>query len=203
MTDVKANVAKNITELRLLNGLTQMELGEKLSYSDKTISKWERGESTPDISVLVEIANIFGVTVDYLVRSENIDRQVESNRRKETVYNRRAITYMSESLVLLIAVLVYIVISLIDPQVKFQWLCFVYAIPVAMIVRLVFNSIWFNPRNNYYIISMMMWSILAAIHITCRYCGVDMAIIYLLGVVGQLIILLWSFVKKPKKVKVS
>lgn len=203
MTDVKANVAKNITELRLLNGMTQMELGEKLNYSDKTISKWERGESTPDISVLVEIAAIFGVTVDYLVCSENIDQQVETNQRKEAVYNRRAITYMSESLVLLIAVVVYIIISLIDPQVQFQWLCFVYAIPIAMIVRLVFNSIWFNPRNNYYIISMMMWSLLAAIHITCRYCGVNVAVIYLLGIVGQIIIVLWSCLKKPKKVKIS
>ena len=53
MEDIKSIVAKNITELRLLNNMTQMELAEKLNYSDKTISKWERAESTPDISVLV------------------------------------------------------------------------------------------------------------------------------------------------------
>ena len=67
MEDIKSNVAKNITELRILNNMTQMELAEKLNYSDKTISKWERAESSPDISVLVEMADLFGVTLDYLV----------------------------------------------------------------------------------------------------------------------------------------
>ena len=65
MEDIKNIVAKNITELRLLNNMTQMELAEKLNYSDKTISKWERAESTPDISVLVEIANLLFRSVQY------------------------------------------------------------------------------------------------------------------------------------------
>ena len=75
MNDVKTTVAKNITELRLLNNMTQSELGEKLNYSDKTISKWERAESTPDISVLCDIADLFGVTVNYLVTPENVDEK--------------------------------------------------------------------------------------------------------------------------------
>ena len=45
MDDIKNIVAKNITELRLLNNMTQMELAEKINYSDKTVSKWERGVS--------------------------------------------------------------------------------------------------------------------------------------------------------------
>ena len=81
MEDIKNNVAKNITELRVLNNMTQMELAEKLNYSDKTISKWERGESTPDISVLVEMSDLFGVTLDYLVKSEKVEAaKVENNK---------------------------------------------------------------------------------------------------------------------------
>lgn len=83
MSDIKSNVAKNITELRILNNMTQMELAEKLNYSDKTISKWERGDSSPDISVLVELADLFGVTLDYLVRSENIEEAVTEHKAKE------------------------------------------------------------------------------------------------------------------------
>lgn len=45
MEDIKSIVAKNITDLRILNNMTQLELGAKLNYSDKTISKWERGHS--------------------------------------------------------------------------------------------------------------------------------------------------------------
>ena len=198
MEDIKNVVAKNITELRLLNNMTQMELAEKLNYSDKTISKWERSESTPDISVLVEIADLFGVSLDYLVRAENIEETVKENRRKETKYNRRVISYISESVVWFIAILAFIITSLITGETTFQWLYFVYALPIVLIVKLVFNSIWFNPRHNYYIISALMWSVLAAIHITFLYFEINVSLIYILGVAGQIVIVLWSFIKKPK-----
>lgn len=199
MENVKSIVAKNITELRLLNNMTQLELASKLNYSDKTISKWERGESSPDIAVLVEIADLFGVTLDYMVRDENIEEKVVENKRTETKYNHRAITYISEGAVWFVAVFAFIITSLISSTASFQWLYFIYAFPIVLIIRLVFNSVWFNPRHNYLIISALMWSILAAIHITFWYFGINVALIYLLGIAGEIIIILCSFIKKPKK----
>ena len=199
MDDIKSIVAKNITELRLLNNMTQLELAEKLNYSDKTISKWERAESTPDISVLVEIAELFGVTLDFLVKSENIDQRIVENNKTQTKYNRRAITYISESLVWFIAIFAFIITTLIIGRTTFQWLYFVYSLPIVLIIKLVFNSIWFNPRHNYVIVSALMWSVLAAIHITFSYFGINVALIYLLGIAGEITIILWSFIKKPKK----
>lgn len=199
MEDVKNIVAKNITELRLLNNMTQLELAEKINYSDKTISKWERADSTPDISVLVQLANIFGVTVDYLVCSENIEETVKENKQKEITYNRRVITYISEGVAFIVALLGFIITSLITDVATFQWLYFVYCVPITLIVKLVFNSVWFNPRNNYYIISALLWSILATIHITFLYFKIDVSLIYLLGIAGQIVIILWSFIKKSKK----
>lgn len=198
MEDTKAIVAKNITELRLLNNMTQVELAEKLNYSDKTISKWERGDSSPDIAVLVEIADLFGVSLDYLVRAENIDRTVKENKISQTRYNRKVISYISESIVWFLAILAFIITSLITSETTFQGLYFVYALPVVLVVKLIFNSVWFNPRNNYFIISALVWSILAAIHITFLYFKINVALIYLLGIVGQIVIILWSFLKKPK-----
>lgn len=198
MEDVKNIVAKNITELRLLNSMTQIELAEKLNYSDKTISKWERAESSPDISVLVEIADLFGVSLDYLVRTENIEETVKKNKQKETKYNRKVISYISESVAWLIAIFAFIITSLITNKATFQWLYFVYALPIVLIIKLVFNSIWFNPRHNYFIISALIWSILATIHITFLYFKINVAIIYLLGIAGQIVVILWSFIKKPK-----
>lgn len=199
MEDIKNIVARNIAELRILNNMTQLELAEKLNYSDKTVSKWERAESTPDIAVLVEIAELFGVTLDYMVRTENIDERVKENKRKETKYNHRAITYISESCAWIVALFAFIITSLIIQKMTFQWLYFVYALPVVLIIRLVFNTIWFNPRNNYWIISVLMWSVLAAIHVTFLYFKIDVALIYLLGMAGQAVIVLWSFIKRPRK----
>ena len=198
MDGIKSRVAKNITELRIQNNMTQLELAEKLNYSDKTISKWERAESSPDISILVEIADLFGVTLDYLVRSESIERGAGEGSLQETQYNRRAIAYISESTGWIVAIFAFIITTLVLGKTTFQWLYFVYALPVVLIVKLVFNSIWFNPRHNYLIISILMWSLLAAIQITFLYFKINVALIYLLGVAGQIVIIMWSFINRPK-----
>lgn len=203
MKDIKSIVAKNMTELRQANNMTQLELAEKLNYSDKTISKWERAESTPDISVLAEIAELFGVTLDYFVTEEHnkkeLEKACETTEPERARYNRRVIAYISEGAAWLIAIFAFIITTLIMSKVTFQLLYFCYALPVALIVRLVFNSVWFNPRHNYYIISLLMWSLLAAMHITFLQCGINIALIYLLGIAGQVVIVLWSFIKKPQK----
>ena len=198
MEDIKNNVAKNINELRILNNMTQMELAEKLNYSDKTISKWERAESSPDISVLVEMADLFGVTLDYLVRAENIEEAVAQHKTKEVTYNRRAVSYIAEGGGWIIAILAFIITTLLTNEMTFQWLYFVYALPVVLIVKLIFNSIWFNPRHNYLIISALLWSVLATIHITFLYFKVNVSLIYLLGAAGQVVIVLASYINKPK-----
>ena len=119
-------------------------------------------------------------------------------QRMETRYNRKAISYISESVVWFIAIFAFIITSLITNEATFQWLYFVYALPIVLIIKLIFNSVWFNPRHNYYIISALVWSILSAIHITFLHFGINVSLIYLLGVAGQIVIVLWSFIKKTK-----
>lgn len=199
MQQVKSILAKNIADLRILNNMTQLELGEKLSYSDKTVSKWERGDSTPDITVLVEMADLFGVTLDDLVRTENIEAATAAVPQKEGKrYNRRVISYLAESIGWVVAIFAFIITSLILGEATFQWLYFAYTLPVALIVKLVLNTIWFNPRHNYMIISALMWSLLTAVYVTFLYFSVDVSLIYILGIAGQVVIVLWSFIDKPK-----
>ena len=205
MEDIKSIIAKNISELRQKNKMTQLELAEKLNYSDKTVSKWERGESSPDISILIEIARYFDVSLDYLVTAEHPEPQPEDEAFEEEEpvaklkLNRRAIANLSESCAWLVAVFAFVITTLAMQKISFQLLYFLYALPVAFIIRLVFNSIWFNRRHNYYIISLLLWSLLVGIHTTFWYFGFDIAIIYLLGVAGQIVILLWSCISKPHK----
>lgn len=201
MDNVKNTIAKNITNLRLANNMTQVELGERLNYSDKAVSKWERAESIPDVTVLVEIAKLFGVTLDYLVSGDNAEVGPADSNAANVKYNRKAITYISENIVWFVAIFAFVITTLITRHITFQWLYFLYSLPIALIVRLVFNTIWFNPRYNYLIISILMWSILIAIQITFFYFKINVALIYLLGVAGQITIILWSFIKKPKKNK--
>jgi len=198
MKDIKPIIAKNILELRQANGMTQFDLAEKLNYSDKAISKWERGESCPDISVLLQISDMFSVPPVSLVREESTKEQLKAESKKVHRYNRSMITGISILLVVLVALFVFVVITLSVAEAKLQWLSFLYAVPTIMIVWLIMNSIWFNRRRNYMIISLLMWSLLAATHISFLTAGVNIWLIYLLGIPGQIIILLWSMIKKKK-----
>lgn len=199
MNDIKSAIAKNITDLRQARNMTQLELAEHLNYSDKAVSKWERAESMPDVTVLAQIAALFGVTLDYLIHEEHEQAELpEEKAAPKPAYNRNVVTMLSMLLVCLLGVLAYVLVRIIAKNWVFAWVCFVYTLPVVLVVWLVFNTIWFNRRKNYLIVSLLMWACLACIQISFLPAGINVSPIYLLGVVGQIIILLWSRVKKPQ-----
>ncbi|MBE6686842.1 MAG: helix-turn-helix transcriptional regulator [Ruminococcaceae bacterium] len=201
--ELKQIIAHNIVDLRHIHGLTQAELAKRLNYSDKAVSKWERGESLPDITVLKNISEIFEVSVDYLLAKEHTEIEEEPEEMKRLkLKNRKLITVISLLLVCFIATFVFVLIRLITGGAAWNWLIFAYAVPVCAIVGLVFNSVWFNPRNNYVIISLLMWSLLAVIFFTFSAFSVDTRLLYTIGVPGQIIIILWSGIRNiPKKLK--
>lgn len=203
MDELKMIIANNIAELRKRNNLTQAELAEKLNYSDKAISKWERGESIPDVAVLKSVADLFGVKVDYLLNAEHTDENdlvKKISRRK--VRNRIMITGISVLLVWLIATAFFSNASLILNNYDRIWLVFVYAVPVSMIVWLVFNAMWFNQKWNFLIVSLLMWSSLAALCLTLFFIGgVHPWLLFAIGAPGQLIIVFWSGIKIKRKNK--
>ena len=189
MEDLKQTVARNIAALRRESGMTQIELAQALSYSDKAVSKWERGESIPDVSVLKEIASLFSVSVDYLLEAEHDQPTAEMSRREK--HNRAFITGMCILLAWMIATLFFIL-----PLSSFPWMPFVYAVPASMILWLVFNSVWFNPRRNFLIVSLLMWTVLGAVYLSLLvFGGVNFWLIFTLGIPGQAIILLWLRIK--------
>ena len=202
--DLKPVIAKNIAELRRANDITQAELAEKLNYSDKAVSKWERGESVPDIMVLSEIADIFGVTVDYLLTEEKTPpaELVESDI-KLLKKNRIIITAMSLFLVLLVSTFAFVIMNMAMEFRYWHFLSYLYALPVCSVILIVFNSIWFNTRYNFVYISMLMWSFLTAIILTFLACGINIAMLAAVGIPGQIIIIMWSQLKFTSKKLVS
>lgn len=204
MEELKKIIARNIIDLRRANNMTQLELAEKLNYTDKAVSKWERGESLPDISVLKAIADLFGVKIDYLVTLEHVEAVSEilmspdaedeaEKRRRRRHINRRVVTSSSVLMVWLVATFAFVIARLASPSAGNSWLAFIYAVPLSFVTWLVFNSIWFRGRRNFWLISLIMWSTLAAIHVSCVAFSIpNVWLIYILGVPGQAIILTWS-----------
>lgn len=195
MNDLKNVIAKNIAELRKACGYTQLELAEKLNYSDKAVSKWERGEAVPDIAVLKEIAELFEVSLDYLVEAKHDEKQEPKQISKGKIHNRGLITGISVLIVWLAATLAFVLIDIIAEELKISWLGFIYAIPVSMVVWLVFNSIWFKRHRNFLIISFLMWSALAALYLSLLLFSFNLWQIFILGIPAQIIIFMWSGLK--------
>ena len=77
----KKTIGAFIAALRKANGLTQRELAEKLCVSDKAVSRWERDEALPDLSLIPVLAEIFNVTCDELLKGQRIDPQIHSSER--------------------------------------------------------------------------------------------------------------------------
>ena len=194
MEQLKMIIAGNIGQLRRDAGLTQLELAEILNYSDKAVSKWERGESVPDIVTLKAIADQFSVTVDYLLKAEH---PVETEYKREFTRiqrrNYRIITVMSCVVVWLIATFVYTSIDVAMPDESKLWTTFVYAVPATLIVLLVLNSIWGNQRYNYFIVSLLIWTGLACVFLSSLvFFNYNMWLVFIICIPAQVIVSLWS-----------
>lgn len=183
MEELKPIIARNIAMLRQQAGMTQMELAEKLHYSDKAVSKWERGESIPDVGVLKQIADMFHVTVDSLLKDGQTPA-AEPKTAGASLRTRRLITAITLLGVAALAFLMFIILR--------TWLVSMYMLPVAVIVWLVFNTLWFDRRRNYLIISVLMWAALLCICVTFAVFRLPKWETMLLGLPGQIIIWLCS-----------
>ena len=192
MTDYKRIIANNITELRKAVPYTQAELAQKLNYSDKAVSKWERGESIPDVVVLKQIADLFGVTVDYLLEEVHPLKSTMQNMPRQLKKNRALITGLACMLVFLIATVGFVILSL-TTQITRLWLLYIYAIPICAVLLIVFNSVWGKKKRNFFFISLLMWGLLLSVYLTI---GIYANwLIFVMGIPGQVIIVMWSGIK--------
>ena len=205
---LKKQLGANIAAYRKSMGLTQAGLAEKLNYSDKAVSKWERAESIPDVLTLTQLAELFNVTVnDLLVDPDELPEQtgkveqvmsaaVEKAMKRKA--NKRIILGLSSLLVWFVALLMFVIFSSLD--VPKSWIAFFYALPADAIVRLSLRSAWKDFRCNQWLVSGIMWGAILSIFMTLLlFFDFNLWKIFLLGIPGQLAIFLAFRLKKYPK----
>ena len=185
MDNLNQIFAKNIIRLRNEHHLTQLELAEKLNYSDKAVSRWERAEAIPDAKVLVTISEMFDISLDDLLKND-VKPQLKMKRKKllNNITNAAGICFIG---VWTVALLTFIIMWLCSNP---QWLVFVYALPVSLIVLLVFNSVWGKSHARCLLVSLLVWSIIAAVYLTALAFSFNWWQLFLLGVPAQIIVVL-------------
>lgn len=209
---IRKQLGKNIAAYRKRESWTQARLAEKLNYSDKAVSKWERGESVPDVLTLAALAECFGVSVGELLADPNelpektgpvqhaMGQVVEKTLKRRA--NKNIILCLSSLLVWFVALLIFVVLDALN--IPKNWLAFVYAIPADAIVMLSLRSAWKDFRWNRGLISVIMWGGLLSIYMTLLvFVHVNLWKMFLLGIPGQLAILLWARLFRQERGEVN
>lgn len=208
---LKNQIGRNIASYRKRAGLTQAGLAERLNYSDKAISKWERGESVPDVITLVQLAEQFSVTVnDLLVDPDALPEETGAVQQAmeqvvEKALKRKAdkgiILKLSSILVWFVALFAYVLLSCFDVTEPWSWIFFVYAIPANAIVLLSLRSAWHDFRWNQILISIIMWGSILSVYVSLLvFMNWNIWRLFLLGIPGQAAVLLWCrLFRKPRK----
>lgn len=180
---LKKNISEKITFYRKAAGLTQLELAEKLNYSDKSVSKWERGDGLPDITVLSNMAELFGVSVDDFISSAPPKKPIKMTKKHTLV------PALSVGLVWLVATFLFFVLAVVAPDLPRKWLVFIYGCPVSFIVTTVFSWIWWHTPSRIISISGLIWTVAASIDITLKMPNIYL--IYAVAAVFQILVFLW------------
>lgn len=195
MEDLKLIFAENLSALRKKKGWTQLELAEKINYSDKAVSKWERGESLPDVVILKQISELFEVTVDYMLTRDHDTVVAPVSKRKRR--NRAMITGISAATVWLIGCILFFSLGFVEKASPGAWLIFLAAVPATCIVLLVFSALWWGKRLLLTTVSILVWSLLLFTFFTVLFVA-DKIIwpIFIIGIPAQVIVGLWAGMRR-------
>jgi len=189
------DIARNITYYRKMAGLTQSELAELLTYSDKSISKWERGEGVPDVHVMMRMAEAFGVTMNDLVAPET----AETKEVRKPIKERTLIPMLSMGLVYLVVAICFFIIKLAAPDMERAWLVFLYGLPISCIVLIVFMNLWWNNFLRCLSVSALIWSFSVCIVCTLPQMQ-SIHFIFIIAAVMQILTILWYLlIAKPRR----
>ncbi len=197
MTGEKSILATNLTTLRKAEKLTQLELAEILSYSDKSISKWENGDTVPDLDTLITLSNFYNVTLDTLCRKPLDDSTIKQNydagikKRRAMTRNKIIIVLLSVSMVWFTATFVFVQLLLLYHY--SYWMAFIWALPLSCLICVIFCSIWSSHKPIIVAVSAFIWTLLFALHLNFVSLGFDnFATLYFLGIPIQIALILWS-----------
>ena len=183
---LRKTVAKNIAQYRKAHHDTQLDLATKLNYSDKSVSKWERGESLPDVYILSQIAELYGVSVSALIG------EIQPPKESKPHYHM-FILLLSLALTMAVATLLFSMFMICKVDYP-AWMFFVYALPGCSIICIVFTSLWWGILWQGFSVSALIWTLGLSLYLSFELENVSL--IFLVCAALQVLTLLWEGFRK-------
>ena len=191
MDELRKIIGYNLAELRKNRDLTQSELAEKFNYTDRAVSKWENGDTLPDIETLYNLCEFYGVTLDYLTHEDNYEFVKEEN--KHQLWNNIIVLILVIMISWGIATIVF-VYSILRSYTPL-WQAFIWAIPLSAASALWFNRQHFRKRIiNFIGWSIFVWGILTSLYLTIL--DTNFWPLFLLGIPAELSLVFYYLLKK-------
>ena len=201
MENLNKIIGSNLIFLRKKAGLTQLEFGEKFSYSDKTVSRWEQGDVIPSVEVLKDIADFYGVSVDFILKEHKSEEDFSSIVKK-TPYAANKILLIISVCTIIVSVCVTIYVASIynlgttNPEVNRWWSVFLWAVPVSSLIVAYMTKKIFNSSKMFVIcISVFIWTILIAAFFSFLYKGIYWYLFFI-GIPVQAALIMYFYMKK-------
>ena len=188
-------LAKNLAYYRKESGLTQLELAEKFNYSDKSVSKWERGEGFPDVFVLKSLADFYGITVDDLYASERKKIASQNHSLGKQVF----IKLFSLGIGWVATITCFFFLITLLKNTAFQpWLVFIYGVLVSATLLLIFDFIYHHRFLRMIDTSIIIWVATLSLYLTFLFVLENMPLLFVVPIPLQILEVLWFLFHKNK-----
>ena len=197
MKGVKETVRENLIKLRKEHKYTQMELAEKIGYSDKAISRWETGEVNPDIETLEKLADLYGIDITVFF-SEYSPEQHRAEVARDAQLGRKIAVWILMAVALwYVGIMLYIYSSTFVADSTRSWLIFIWLVPLTFILCSVMNRMWGNAVMGIIFSSLVCWTLLAAIYL--HFLKYNLYLLFISGVPIQMAILILDYMRRKAK----
>ena len=202
MVDMKKIFSKNLIKLRKSINYSQAELANVLNYTDKAISKWERGESMPDIYILKKMAEFFGVTIDYLLeehKDEELIQPMLNNEEKVKRMHKNHLLIVGVSVLGIWFVAIIVMTILNQLQIKNSWISYIAALPTSFLVAFILACVWGRKIQRFWLLSLFTWSVILLIYLCLLVNGFNIWMLFIIGVPAQTIEILSFNIHRSNK----
>ena len=195
MGNVKETIRQNLVTLRKEHKLTQLELAERIGYSDKAISRWETGEVTPDVETLSRIAELYGIEITVLFEPYEKEAFQKKRFRDMDIGKKIAVALLSVAVLWYLGIMWFIYRN--TSSEGRHWLIFIWLIPATFILGLLFNIKWGTKLLTCILASGLCWSLLTALYL--EFLDQNIYMLFISGVPVEAALVLWSYIRPPKK----
>lgn len=201
ITNQQELLAKNLAYYRKASGLTQLELADKFNYSDKSVSKWERGEGFPDIFVLKSLADFYGITVDDFYQSEHKAVKVSQNKKRKQTYLKLLSIGINWLVTVLTFFLLNTLLSKFAPDAPFEsWLTFIYGTLTTGIILLVWEFIYHNRFLRMIAASIIIWTAALSLFLTFLVVmKLPLPLLFIVAIPLEVLEIIWYLFRRNRK----